>query len=108
MKRLPSALPTLWLVVAAGISGWLCSQQGHAGFHPLMLAMAMLSRADHCSGVGFGTLTPSTGRRSTSQSSLIRPIWAASSQRSIVSGRVQRRRVSVLMATWRMHPRATS
>ena len=42
MKRLPSALPTLWLVVAAGISGWLWSQHGHAGFHPLMLAMAML------------------------------------------------------------------
>ena len=42
------------------------------------------------------------------QSSLIRPIWAASSQRSIVSGRAQRRRVLVLMATWRMHPRATS
>ena len=41
-KRLPSALPTLWLVVAAGVSGWLWSQQGHAGFHPLMLAMAML------------------------------------------------------------------
>ena len=41
-KRLPSALPTLWLVVAAGVSGLLWSQQGHDSFHPLMLAMAML------------------------------------------------------------------
>lgn len=41
-KRLPSALPTLWLVVAAGVSGVLWSQQGHTGFHPLLLAMAML------------------------------------------------------------------
>ena len=42
MKCLPSPLPTLWLVVAAGVSGALWSQHGHAGFHPLMLAMAML------------------------------------------------------------------
>ena len=41
-KRLPYALPTLWLVAAAGVSGALLSQQGHTGFHPLMLAMAML------------------------------------------------------------------
>ena len=41
-KRLSHALPTLWLVVAAGVSGVLWSQQGHADFHPLMLAMAML------------------------------------------------------------------
>ena len=41
-KRLPSALPTFWLVAAAGVSGVLWSQQGHDGFHPLMLAMAML------------------------------------------------------------------
>ena len=41
-KRLPSALPTFWLVAAAGVSGVLWSQQGHAGFHPLMLALAML------------------------------------------------------------------
>ena len=41
-KRLSSALPTQWLVVAAGVSGALWSQQGHTGFHPLMLALAML------------------------------------------------------------------
>ena len=41
-KRWSHALPTFWLVAAAGVSGVLWSQQGHVGFHPLMLAMAML------------------------------------------------------------------
>ena len=41
-KRCSHVLPTFWLLAAAVVSGVLWSHQGHDGFHPLMLAMAML------------------------------------------------------------------
>ena len=41
MKRLPSALPTLWFVVAAGIMAG-CAAAGSCRLPSPMLAMAML------------------------------------------------------------------